>query len=173
MSRSSVLTPFLSCAAIVFVSISLGAAPAAAQDEADPLAELAALGEEMSEGGPEGGGSIRAKRDVDPAIRARKGDKRNIQAKVQSIKMGAFPAVAIKLKITKSAKDGAGKDIKRNSTIVVMPTLKIIKGHVNMKDAETLLNAGAFYLQAGDKVVVRLGKNTKGTLWQADYIERK
>ena len=45
-------------------------------------------------------------------------------------------------------------------------------GNIDMKNAETLRNAGAFYLRAKDKVVLRLGAK-KGKFWQADYIERK
>ena len=156
-----------------FVFAQEGDKPAeAAEAEFDPLAELAALGDAVAEEGPEGGGSIRAKREVDKTLMARLKDKRNIEAKVEKVKLGKFPIVAVKLKITRPAKEGAGKAIKRNSSIVVVPNLKVDGGKVLLKDKDTLLNAGAFYLKRGDKVAVRLGEQ-KGKVWMADYIERK
>lgn len=142
-------------------------------DDDDPLAELAALGDAMADEGPEGGGSIRAKREVNPEVAKRKKDKRNIEGKVEEIKTGKFPNVAVKIKVLKPAKEGEGKKVKRNDSLVVVPSLKISGGNVSMNDPETRLNAGAFYLQVGDKVLVRLGENTKGKLWKAEYIERK
>jgi len=169
--RAISISAGLACAvalALVF------AAPAAfAQDEEDPLAELAALGDAMADEGPEGGGSIRAKREVDPEIAKRKKDKRNLEGKVEEIKTGKFPNVAVKIKILKAAKEGEGKKVKRNESLVVVPQLKVDAGNVAMADPGTRLNAGAFYLQVGDKVLVRLGENTKGKLWKAEYIERK
>ena len=58
----------LTIALVLFV-----AATVDAQDDVDPLAELAALGDAIAETGPEGGGSIRAKRDVDPEVAKRSG----------------------------------------------------------------------------------------------------
>src|SRR5688572_13572181 len=97
------------------------AAVAVAQD-ADPLAELAALGDAVASSGPEGGGSIRAKRDVDPAVAQRQGDPRNVEAKVEEVKGGKFPAVALRLKITKVGKS-AGADAKKDSSVVIVPKL--------------------------------------------------
>lgn len=150
------------------------AAPAVAQEGADvdPLAELAALGDAMADAGPEGGGSIRAKRNVDPEEAQRRKDKRNIEARVEQLNTGKFPAVAVKLKVLKPAKEGEGKDIKRSQTLVVVPALKIEGSSVAMEDPQTRLNAGAFYLQVGDQVLVRLGAQ-KGNVWTAEYIERK
>jgi hypothetical protein len=140
--------------------------------EADPLAELAKLGDSVAETAQEGGGSIRAKKDVDLTRDKRLKDPRNVEAKVESLKTGAFPAVALKLKVLKPSKEGAGKDLKANETIVVTPKLKSEGGKIALTDNETVLNSGSFYLQDGDKVMVRLGEKT-GKVWQAEYIERK
>lgn len=139
----------------------------------DPLAELTALGDAMAAIGPEGGGSIRAKADVDPKVRARKRDKRNFDGRVDSIKVGSFPAVAVRVRVSRPAKDGPGKGLQRNALVVLVPVYKVEGGAVAMQDEATRLNAGAFYLKAGDRVVVRLGENIKDNLWQAEYIERK
>ena len=160
---------------VVFVGsavVALGMLGAAAHaQETDPLAELASLGSSMADSNPEGGGSIRAKRDVDPAIAQRQKDPNNLEAKVEQLNPGKFPAVAVKLKVTKSAKEGPGKSINKNDTIVIIPKLKVDKGQVAMSDPATAINAGSFYLMAGDKVVVRLGSQ-RGKVWEADYIER-
>ena len=157
---------------LTIVSVLFLAVTVEAQDEDDPLAELAALGDAIAETGPEGGGSIRAKRDIDPAIAKRMKDPRNVEGKVEVVKVGKFPAVAIKFNVTRSAKEGAGKDVPRNGSIVVLPKLKVDGGKVALADGDTLVNAGAFYLKKGDKILVRLGKN-KGKVWEAEYIERK
>ncbi|MEE8409111.1 MAG: hypothetical protein V3T05_05870 [Myxococcota bacterium] len=141
-------------------------------EEEDPLAALAELGDAVAEVGPEGGGSIRAKKEVDLDRSKRLKDKRNLEARVESVNKKRFPIVAVTIKVTKPAKDGAGKAVKKNDKMVVVPKLKVVDKNIAMTDADTLLNAGAFYLKKGDKVGVRLGTN-KGTYWEADYIERK
>jgi len=153
-------------------AVLLLAASVEAQEEDDPLAELAALGDAVAETGPEGGGSIRAKKDVDQEASKRLKDRRNLEAKVELVKVGAFPAVAVKLKVIKPAKEGAGKGVQKNSSLVVLPKLKVDGGKISLEDPETLRNAGAFYLKRGDKVMVRLGPS-KGKVWEAEYIERK
>lgn len=162
----------LSLIAIMCTGLLIGASVEAQDDDVDPLAELAELGDALADDGPEGGGSIRAKKDADLTRSKRIKDPNNFEAKVDSVKGAKFPLVAIRLKITKPAKKGAGKALKRNQQIVIYPKLKVSGGKVALEDGATLINAGAFYLQKGDKVVVRLGTQ-KGKLWEAEYIERK
>ncbi|MBN1960317.1 MAG: hypothetical protein JW841_05180 [Deltaproteobacteria bacterium] len=150
----------------------VGYAISAQAQEDDPLAELANLGDSVAEMTEEGGGSIRAKKDADLTRSKRLKDRKNFEAKVEDIKIGKFPIVALKLRVIKEAKDGAGKSVKRNEELVIIPKLKIKGGKVALDDADTLINAGSYYLQQGDKVMVRLGKQ-KGKVWEADYIERK
>lgn len=145
---------------------------AKAQEEIDPLAELVALGEEMGAAGPEGGGSIRAKKDADLTVTKRLRDPNNLEARVQSVSKRGFPIVAITLSVTRPASQGEGKKMARNAKLVVVPKLKADKQNIDMKDAATLINAGSFYLKKGDRVMVRLGEK-KGKFWEAEYIERK
>ncbi len=146
--------------------------PSAEAQEGDPLAELAALGDEMAETGPEGGGSIRAKKEADLDRTMRLKDKRNVEAQVEGVNTARFPFVAVKLKIRKPATDGAGKSVKKNSEIVVVPAMKFSGKSADLTDEATLMNAGAYYLQRGDRVMVRLGEK-KGSVWSAEYIERR
>lgn len=156
---------------LVGMSVLLGAASVAAND-LDPLAELAALGDALADSGPEAGGSIRAKRDADLTGAKRVSAAENLEGRVDEVKLGRFPTVALRVKVLRSAQTGTGKDVAKNATLVIVPKLKIQEGEVDLADADTLVNAGAFYLKKGDKVAVRLGSQ-RGKLWEADYIERK
>lgn len=138
----------------------------------DPLAELAALGNALGDSGPEGGGSIRAKRDVDPAVAAQLKDKRNLTGKVEAVRLGKFPAVAVRIKVVKPADAGPGENFQQNDEIVVVPKMKVSGGKVDMGDADTVNNAGAYYLQEGDKILVRL-ESKRGNAWQVAWIQRK
>lgn len=147
--------------------------PSAEAQDADPLAELAALGDAVAETGPEGGGSIRAKKDADLTRTKRLKDKRNVEGRVEAISSARFPLVAVTVKVRRPAADGAGKTaVKKNDTIVVVPKLAFDGKQPKMTDDGTRINAGAFYLQKGDKVMIRLGAKSKN-VWEAEYIERK
>lgn len=155
----------------VSTALFLVAASVEAQ-EADPLAELAALGSAVSDTGPEAGGSIRAKKEADTGRMQRLNDAKNFEGKVEQVTTKGFPIVAVKVRVAKPAKDGTGKALKANEYIVVVPKLKVENKQVQLQDEATMTNAGAFYLKQGDKVMVRLGEK-KATYWEAEYIERK
>ena len=157
--------------AVSALVLGLGVSAGYAQS-GDPLAELSALGNAVAATQPEAGGSIRAKKEGDVTRTQRLNDPKNIDAKVDEVSTKSFPLVALKLKVQKPSKDGTGKDMKPNDTLVVVPKLKVAGGSVDTKDAATQLNAGAFYLQSGDKVAVRLGEK-KGNYYEAEYIERR
>ena len=156
--------------------ILIGAAAAAAQEEGDtfdPLEALAALGDSLLEdSADEGGSSVRARQSGDRLTQIRLKDQRNLEAKITSIRKGAFPTVALKVKVLKPASEGAGSKVSKNQTLVVFPRLKFASSEVDLTDDPTLRNAGAYYLQKGDKVMIRLGYQ-RGRVWEADYIERK
>ena len=165
------VTPRLAATGLAFAFVALQIQVARAQDE-DPLAALAALGDAISDDGPEGGGSIRAKKDVDTAMTDRLGDPHNLQVKITEVLHGKFPAVAVKAKVLKLPKTRGAVEISKNETLVLVPLLKVRGGRVDMQDEGTRINAGSFYLRCGDKAMVRLGER-RGKVWQAAYIERK
>ena len=146
-------------------------APAALADDKDPGAAMAELGDQLAMENPEGGGSIRAKKDPDVTTTQRKNDKKNVQARVISIKKGAFPQVALVLKVTKPAEDGANKS-KKDEQLIVVPSYKLAGKTVDLADQASVLNAGAFFLAEGDTVFVRLDAK-EGKIWKAAYIERR
>lgn len=162
--------------AIAVGLILAGAAAAAAEVEGDlfdPLEALASLGDSLlADESEEGGGSIRARQTRDRLAVLRLKDSRNLEAKITTIRKGTFPTVALKVKVTRPAQEGAGAKMAKNQTLVVFPRLKFSSSVVDLADDPTLLNAGAYYLHRGDKVMIRLGYQ-RGRVWEADYIERK
>ena len=140
------------------------AAPAFADDD---------LGAALAQENPEGGGSIRAKKEPDMAAQQRKADKKNIQARVIAVKRGAFPNVALILKVSKPADDGPNKDkVKKDDQVVVSPVYKMAATAPDWKDSATVVNAGAYYLTESDNVYVRLD-TLDGKTWKVGYIERR
>jgi len=151
---------------------SLSAVLAHAEDN-DPAAAMAELGNQLAMENPEGGGSIRAKKDPDTSAALRKNDKKNIQARVMSVKKGTFPQVGLVLKVTKVAEDGPNKDkVKKDDQLIVVPNYKLAAKRVDLGDQPSVQNAGAFYLVDGDTVFVRLD-TLEGKIWKAGYIERR
>ncbi len=140
--------------------------------DSDPLAELAALGNSVAEAEVEGGGSIRAKKEGDTAKLQRLNAPDNVEARVEAVTQQKFPLVAIKIKISKPGKAGKGTEMAKDQVLVVIPKLKAAGAHIDLTDADTVTNAGAYYLKKGDKVAVKLGAQTDKAYW-ADYIERK
>jgi len=145
--------------------------PAFAGDDA--ASAMQAMGDQLAADNPEGGGSIRAKREPDTAALARKNDKRNITAKVVQAKKGTFPQVALVVKVTKAAEDGPNKDkVKKDDQLILFPNYKLAGKTVDMTDHDSVMNAGSFYLEEGDTVYVRLDSQA-GKSWKVAYIERK
>ena len=167
MKRVITLVTSLALASLLF------ALPSALADDADPLKNLQELGDELLDE-PEGaGGQVSAAtRSRDRLSQLRLEDARNLEARVTGIKKGTFPTVALKVKVVKAADEGAGAKVQKNQTLVVFPRLKFAAASVDLLDDPTLTNAGAYYLQRGDKVMIRLGYQ-RGRVWEADYIERK
>ncbi len=145
---------------------------ASASVDADPLAELAALGNGMADSALEAGGSIRAKRVGDKDAAKRLKDPRNAEVRVEEVRVGTFPLVALKVRVIQPASQGPGAGVKKNDVLVVTPAVKVVQGKADTTDAASLWNIGAYYLQDGDKVMVRVTSQT-GKVWSAEYIERK
>jgi hypothetical protein len=148
--------------------------------EADPLAALAGLGGgQPSNEQPEGGGSIRAHKDMpmpgaaeqpaNPAVSSKDHPAEElIEAEVLDVTRGAFPQVALKLKVKKEAKAGAlkgklEKDDELSASVLVSQ---------NLSDPQTQRNLGAYYLKKGDKVKLYAVSKGKGA-YDVDWVERK
>src|SRR4051794_11264763 len=112
-----------------------------AAEEKDPAAAMQEMGEQLAMENPEGGGSIRAKKEPDMAAQQRKNDKRNLQARVVSVKKGSFPSVALVVKVSKPAEEGKGKEVAKDAQLIIVPNYKLTGKAVDLKDDATLLNA--------------------------------
>ena len=163
----------IALAASAALATALMVLPNALASEADPLKGLQDLGDELlDESDASGGQPSASTRSRDRLSQLRLQDARNLEARVTGIKKGTFPTVALKVKVVKAADEGAGAKVQKNQTLVVFPRLKFAQATVDLLDDPTLTNAGAYYLQRGDKVMIRLGYQ-RGRVWEADYIERK
>ena len=157
---------------MVLISL-LWVTPSALANEDDPISSLQELGDALlDEPDTAGGRQSAALKSRDRLSQLRLQDTRNLEARVTGIKKGSFPTVALKVKVVKAADEGAGAKVQKNQTLVVFPRLKFAAANVDLDDDPTLLNAGAYYLQRGDRVMIRLGYQ-RGRVWEADYIERK
>lgn len=141
----------------------------------DPLAALAALGDAMADFGPDGGGSVRAKKKDNDPVKARLKDPRNVQVRVEKVSQGAFPLVALRLKVVRAAKTGPGAKLAKNTILTAVPSFGIKEGAVDLSDAASRINAGAYYLRRKDKAMIRLDAEAAGKngLYRLSYIERK
>jgi len=158
--------------ALAFTVVSL-TAPMLSAGEVDFVASFEELGDALlDEQSTAGGQPSAAVKSRDRLSQLRLQDTRNLEARVTGIKRGSFPTVALKVKVVKAAGQGAGAKLQKNQTLVVFPRLKFAATSVDLNDDPTLRNAGAFFLQRGDKVMIRLGYQ-RGRVWEADYIERK
>ena len=133
--------------------------------QADPLGEVAALGGVLGGEGPEAGGSIRAAKPTphDPSHR--------FTATIDSIKVATFPHATLVLRVRSPAKDGPHSKLVAGDKITGTLMFATDAGHIDFADPDTQRNVGAYFLRAGDAVVVHVVKADK-TAYQIDYIER-
>lgn len=138
----------------------------------NPLAELVALGQGVASRREESGGSIRAKRGVQLAATEKRRAPQTLHARVEVVARKAFPLVALRLRVRRPARRGPGKALDRGERLVVVPALSFEDGVADLSDPTTLRNAGAFYLQKGDRVLVQLDER-QGDVWKAGYLQRR
>jgi len=155
--------------------------------EADPLAALAGLGSGGSGGGehPEGGGSIRASKPtaLPPGIfptaaapapaasgAAESDPSERLEAEVLEVTRAVFPQVALKLRVRKSATQGASK-AKLVAGKPFEATMRVA-APLDLANAAQQRNAGAYYLKRGDKVLVHAEEASAGA-YVIDWIERR
>lgn len=137
----------------------------------NPLEELSALGEEILAGGPDAGGSIRAKKE--PPMDALRSDPCRLRGRVEEVTLGRFPLAAVRVRILESPREGPGTELGKNDVVVVLPRLEVERGEVQMQDPGTARNASAFYLTKGDRVLARLESKRADGLWWAEVIVRE
>lgn len=116
------------------------------------------------------GSSLRAKKTAD--LKKLLKDRATVaQGKVVGVKSGRFPGTKISVRILSGPTGALGKTIRKGKTIVFVPTLKMKKGQLDLKDTATQTNLGAYFLKAGDRVKVKVGPPIKGG-FEASLITR-
>ncbi len=134
----------------------------------DDLGELAAAA--MSDDDSDSGSSLRAKKTAkqDKAFRDR---KTVAMGKVEAVKNGKFPNVQVMVRVLRGPIGALGKNVRKGKTVTFTPKLKMKGGTPDLSDEDTLTNLGAWYLEKGDRVQVKIGKAT-GNGFEAELISR-
>lgn len=126
-----------------------------------------------SEGGDEeSGSSIRATQAADFSTVMGKKEEL-ITAKVLEVKHQKFPLVLVTLKVSSLPKGLALPGVKAGSKITVLPRVKSKNGVVDPADEVSQLNLGAWYVEAGDTVLLRLEKEPQDNVWVAAAFDRR
>ena len=87
------------------------------------------------------------------------------------MKSGKFPDTKVVVQILRGPTGKLGKTIRKGKRIAFYPVVRRNKGGIDLKEARTRANLGAWYLKKGDRVRVRIGTRTpKG--YRADLIVR-
>lgn len=135
--------------------------------EGDDLGALAAA--TMDEGF-DSGSSLRAKKTAE-LKKLLKDRKTTAMGKVAAVKTGEFPKAMVMVRIFRGPTGALGKEIRKGKTIAFIPNLKMKGGQVDLSDTKTQANIGAYYLEKGDRVVVKVGEEVKGG-YRAEVITR-
>lgn len=118
------------------------------------------------------GSSIRATQAADfSAVMGKKEEL--ITAKVIDVKRQKFPLVLVTVKVSGMPKGLALPGVKAGSKLTVLPRVKSKNGIVDPADEPSQLNLGAWYVEAGDTVLLRLEKEPKDNVWVAAAFDRR
>jgi hypothetical protein len=125
-----------------------------------------------SESDEESGSSIRATQAADfSAVMGKKDEL--ITAKVLEVKHQKFPLVLVTLKVSQMPKGLTLPGVKNGAKITVLPRVKSKSGVVDPADETSQLNLGAWYVEAGDTVWLRLEKEPQDNVWVAAAFDRR
>ena len=125
----------------------------------DPLADLAGLGGAVTAmNSPEGGGSIRASKPtattMRPSIIKEHNPGERYEGEVLEVKQQGFPAVTVKLKVRKTAKEGDLRNKLRYGRIVEAPIVfTVTETGVDLSREDNKRNLVSWYLTKGDRVL--------------------
>lgn len=119
----------------------------------------------------ESGSSLRAKKTAD-LEKMFKDEATSAQGTVAEVTPGAFPSAEVTIAIVRAPTGPLGSDVRKGKKIKIQPIIKMKGKDVDWSDEPTQLNAGARYLQKGDKILVKLGKGANGA-YEAEIIVRQ
>ena len=131
-------------------------------DDVDAMLQALQSGGDQEEGT---GSSIRATRAM--AVAELLGpEKERLQATVLAVQRGKFPLVVISIRIDKAP---PGAEVAAGDKTTIVPRVRNRTGKIAPDDDQSLLNAGAWYAQPGDKVEIRLGRRGRKVWWVRAY----
>ena len=116
------------------------------------------------------GSSLRAKKTAELA-KIFKDQKTTAMGKVVAVGGGKFPEAIVEVKVLKGPTGDLGKKIRKGQTVKFKPVLKMKNGQADLEDASTQTNLGAWFLEKGDRVQVKVGGEEKG-VFEAVFISR-
>ncbi|MBI2373673.1 MAG: hypothetical protein HYV07_06705 [Deltaproteobacteria bacterium] len=117
------------------------------------------------------GSSLRAKKSADLAAMF-KDQTTTAQGRVVKVAQGAFPDARVTVQILAGPTGDLGKTIRKGSSIVFAPVMKLKDGKPDWANEDNQLNLGAYFLKEKDNVRVKIGKESKGA-YEAVIIERQ
>lgn len=134
----------------------------------DDLGELAAAAMDDDDGGS--GSSLRAKKTarLDKIFKDR---GTTAMGKVVAVKAGKFPKAVVSVRILRGPTGALGKQIRKGKTIAFSPVIPMKGGKPDLSNEDAQTNLGAWYLEKGDRVQVKIGKK-KGKAFEALVISR-
>lgn len=134
--------------------------------------DLGALAKASAEGDDsDTGSSLRAKKTAD-LEKMFKDQAVTAQGTVVEAGGAKFPQAEVTVNILRAPTGDLGKDIRKGKKVKFRAALKMKGQDVDWSDANTQVNAGAWYLQKGDKVLVKVGKGANG-VYDAEIISRQ
>jgi hypothetical protein len=145
--------------------------PALAQVDFGGGDDLGALAKNAASGGEsDSGSSLRAKKTVD-LDKMFKDQAVSAQGTVADVSEGKFPNAEVTINILRAPSGDLGKDVRKGKQIKFKPVFKMKGKDIDWSDENTQINAGAWYLQKGDKVWVKIGKGKDG-VYEAVILTR-
>lgn len=135
------------------------------EDDLGALAAAAASDESV-----DSGSSLRAKKTAD-LDKIFKDQKVTALGQVVAVEGNKLTDVVVSVKILRAPTGDLAKTIRKGGTVKFKPVLKMNGANPDLSDANTQLNLGAYYLEKGDKVQVKIGAEQKGT-YAAEIITR-
>lgn len=95
-----------------------------------------------------------------------------VLGKVVDVRHAAFPQVVVTVEVARVP--GGLKGVRRGASIQVLPRVKLKDGAPDPADKASTLNVGAWYVQPGDRVRIRLAtKPGPGGVYDAVAFERR
>lgn len=135
-------------------------------DDIGALAKNAAQGTDS-----DSGSSLRAKKtaDLDAMF---KDQAVTAQGTVVDAGGTKFPNAEVTVTILRAPSGDLGKDIRKGKQVKFKPEFRMKGNDVDWSDPSSQMNAGAWFMKKGDRVLVKIGKGSNGA-YEAEVIARE